>query len=121
MKNGSGSKIQQNGRALGDGIYFAPNSNTSWGYSRGVPNRYKNSELGQTLSILGLCEVATVKDLTDFEWARTLLTEKACVVRFLFIGSNFDVNVVSNPPKLPSIMDILNYHAKKAAETLDNE
>ena len=122
LKNATGTFLQQNGSALGEGIYFAPDSGTSWGYSRSVMNNYSNSSFGKQFSIIGLCEVAKVPDLKDHGWARTLRTEKATVVRFLFVqpestgGSPFGVNVVNDPPKTPSLMDILEYHAQTAVQ-----
>ncbi|KAH0788104.1 UBA/TS-N domain containing protein [Histomonas meleagridis] len=115
LKNASGTKLMANGAALGDGIYFARNSSTSQGYAQYSANNYKNSKFGNTLKILALCQVAKVKELKDHGWAHTLTDEKACVVRFLLVNGQFDVDIIKNPPKnVPKISDILSYNADVA-------
>lgn len=123
LKNATGTKLQQNGAALGEGIYFAKDSGTSWGYSRASDNKYRSSLMGKQLHIISLVEIAKIpmgkeiiekipcRDengnmvtkkvngcLKDFNWAHTLTLEEACVVRFLMVGGGFKVNVLSNPP-----------------------
>ena len=125
LKNFSNTKMMANGAALGPGIYLAKLSETSWQYSQVVKNNYPKSHLGKTLHIIGLCEVAEMKDgtLKDHGWAHTLTREEACVVRFLFVNKGassndesrfsrapFRVDVLLNPPtKVPTLRDLLNY------------
>jgi poly [ADP-ribose] polymerase 6/8 len=112
LVNATGTKLQQNGAALGSGIYFARDSNTSCGYSRSGTNYYKKSRLGNNLMIIGLCEVAKVPELIDHGWAHTTVNEDACIVRFVFVGANFSYDTLSNPPKnIPKLRDVLKYHA----------
>ena len=112
LKNGTGTHLQQNGAALGSGIYFARSSNTSIGYSRGFENPYRKSLLGNQLSIVSLCEVAKVPELKDQGWAHTCVNEDACIVRFLFVGPNFNRDTIADPPKnIPKLRDVLKYHA----------
>lgn len=142
LKNYTGTKLQQNGAALGEGIYFAKDSGTSWGYSRASENKYRLSKMGKQLHIISLVEIAklpigaevtesipcrdekgkmiakNVKGcLKDFKWAHTLTLEEGCVVRFLMVGGDFKVNVLDDPPKnVPTLKEVLNYqieHSKK--------
>ncbi|KAH0790022.1 UBA/TS-N domain containing protein [Histomonas meleagridis] len=139
LKNATGTKLQANGSALGDGIYFAKESGTSWGYSHSKNNLYKSSIIGKSLHIISLCEIAnlpmnqnikvkypvfnedgsvTYKEsagfLKDHGWAHTLTIEEACIVRFLFVGGNFNVNALTKPPKnVPSLKSVLDYQMRK--------
>jgi poly [ADP-ribose] polymerase 6/8 len=138
LKNATGTKLQANGAALGSGIYFARNSSTSWGYSHQSPNLYAKSELGNSLHIIALCEVANIPPgeqpstkrkrshcrgpdveltggLNDHGWAHTLTMETACIVRFMMVGGNFTCDVVSSPPQnAPTLRDVLEFHAHAA-------
>lgn len=141
LKNGTGTKLQQNGAVLGEGIYFARSSGTSWGYSKLSDNKYKSSVMGKQLHIISLVEIANLpigKEVTidvpchtpdkkvrmkkvsgvlkDHQWAHTLTLEEACVVRFVMVGGDFNVDVLKNPPKkVPTLKDVLNYHASHGA------
>jgi poly [ADP-ribose] polymerase 6/8 len=124
LKNATGTHLQVNGAALGEGIYFARASSTSLGYVRPGQNRYQATSLPRQLSVIALCEVGKIgadctmslpwrspdgqrsfrQDsgfLKDHGWAHTLSVEEACVVRFLMIcgGANFNVDVIENPPR----------------------
>ncbi|OHT07174.1 UBA/TS-N domain containing protein [Tritrichomonas foetus] len=136
LKNATGTKLQANGSALGEGIYFARDSKTSWGYSRTADNRYRASQMGKQLHIISLVEIAkipmgknvtvtipcrdaegnlTQKNVTGFlknhQWAHTLTLEEACVVRFLMVGGDFEEDVLVKPPRnVPTLKDVLNYH-----------
>ena len=138
LKNATGTKLQANGSVLGEGIYFARDSKTSWGYSRQAENRYRNSIIGKQLHIISLVEIANIPTgmdvtveipcldssgkimkkkvtgfLKDHKWAHTLTLEEACVVRFLMVGGNFNVDVLKDPPKnVPTLKDVLNYHVE---------
>jgi hypothetical protein len=112
LKNATGTKLQVNGAAHGEGIYLAAEAGTSWGYSHPAPNKYRNSALGGSLHIISLCEVAKVPDkgvkidiqpagkpkmtcagfLKEHGWCHTLTMEQACVVRFLMVGGGFQEN-----------------------------
>ena len=138
LKNATGTKLQQNGAALGSGIYFAPESGTSIGYSRSLPNSYRNSYLCDNLQVIALCEVVnlpinkevsvtveidsndvtkkktkTLKgSLNDHSWALTLTLEEACIVRFVFVNLKAQVNVSSNPPRnIPTMNQVLKLRA----------
>ena len=114
LKNATGTKLQINGSAHGAGIYLAPSSATSWGYCTPIANKYRNSQFGTNFPLIALCEIAKVHELKSHGWAYTLTEEKACMVRFLMIG-NFSVDTLANPPsKLPTMKDILMYHASLA-------
>jgi hypothetical protein len=117
LKNATGTKLQANGAALGEGIYFARDSSTSWGYSRESPNNYKASVLGGRLHIISLCEVIQLKTgaLKDHGWAHTLTNEDAVIVRFLMVGGGFARDVVANPlQRVPTLKDVLEFHASFA-------
>jgi poly [ADP-ribose] polymerase 6/8 len=112
--NATGTRLQQSGAALGAGIYFARDSNSSNNYSKVGNNIYKASSLGSSTCIIGLCEVAKVPELIDHGWAHTCTNEDACIVRFLFVNSNFKYDTIDNPPKnIPKLRDVLTYHADK--------
>jgi poly [ADP-ribose] polymerase 6/8 len=117
LKNATGTKLQANGAAFGEGIYFARDSSTSWGYSRESPNNYKASALGAKLHIISLCEVIQLKNgaLRDHGWAHTLINEDAVIVRFLMVGGGFARDVVANPlQRVPTLRDVLEFHASCA-------
>ena len=112
LVNATGTPMQANGAALGDGIYFARSSSVSNSYSVPEKNGYTHSELGTNLKCIGLCEVAKVQSLKDHGWAHTLGDEEAVIVRFLLVGLNNTYDVISNPPTdLPTLKDVLEYKA----------
>jgi len=58
LKNYSNTEFMSCGAAYGQGIYMAPNSSTSFGYSGSGISPWKNSEICQTsTTCLALCEV----------------------------------------------------------------
>ena len=118
LRNLTGTALQANGAALGEGIYFAPDSNTSFGYVREVPNKYKASALGSTIRPIALCEVAKTSGLKSHGWAYTLTDEQSCIVRMLIIGNSFSADVTNNKLKIPSLRDIMEYRASVAKADL---
>lgn len=123
-----------NGNVHGPGIYFASNSSTSLGYSIFDQNKWSNSLLNKEFNVIALCEViklplnqnlkidVQVKNcftgqletktldgfLNDNRSCYTLTMEEACVVRFLFV--NFNKNIDSkqvNPNMVPTIDSII--------------
>ena len=115
--NASGTKLQANGAALGSGIYFARSSGTSNTYAQSSENGYKNSMLGRSVRVIGLCEVANVPELIDHSWAHTLTNEKAVIVRFLLFDLEGTFDVIQRPPhNLPTLKDVLEYKANEASE-----
>ena len=136
LKNATGTHLQQTGAIYGPGIYFGRNSQTSQGYSRSFKNNYEKSKLGSDISIIALCEVVQlpvntnisetviVRDpntgnirektltgaLNKYDWGFTLTLEEACIVRYIIV--NLDTNLdflKSPPPKLPTLDDIIKY------------
>ncbi|KAH0793074.1 UBA/TS-N domain containing protein [Histomonas meleagridis] len=142
LVNASGTSLQANGSCYGKGIYFAKDSNTSWGYSQMKENNYRSSKLGKNLKVISLCEIANLpigKEVTakyevrnkdgtmqqksvkgrmdshSNEWAYTLTIEEACVVRFVMVGGSFSVDVKKNPPKnVPSLRSVLDYQMNQS-------
>jgi len=107
LKVGSGTSLQAHGASYGKGIYFADESSTSWSYVFSSTNCYKNSVLGCDLNAIALCEVAKVPELKDHGFCRTSKREDASIVRYLIIGDKFSANVVNNPPKVPSLREVI--------------
>jgi poly [ADP-ribose] polymerase 6/8 len=70
LKNATGTTLMQNGAALGPGIYFARGSGTSWGYVRNAQNQYARSALGAVLQVIALCEIANIRENTEFTLLR---------------------------------------------------
>jgi hypothetical protein len=135
LRNATGTNLQQNGGALGPGIYFARAASTSWGYSRATPNRYSQSALGAQLCMISLCEVDKISAkettitipravrgnvtckgfLKDHGWAHTLTMEQACVVRFVMLGGSFEKDVIASPPtRIPTLREVLELRAQSA-------
>ena len=109
--SGANSNLQANGKALGPGIYFGPNADTSWGYVRPAPrNVYKNSSFPH-FSCIALCEVANVPELKDHGRAFTLTNESACIVRYLIVGKQFDLTISSH--NIPTYDLVLSEIAKR--------
>lgn len=140
LKNYSNTSHMRCGAACGEGIYFAPDSGTSIGYSCVADNPYTRSYF-RNLHIVALCEVAklpfgsdqtvqvevmnpstgktTTKTVRGFlknhGWAYTLTMEEACIVRFLFVQLSGNINVMRSPPQgLPTIHDILKTFVSKS-------
>jgi poly [ADP-ribose] polymerase 6/8 len=136
LKNASGTALQANGAARGAGIYFAPNSQMSWGYSKPAANKYTKSQLGPNLQVISLCEVAMIPPSAHFTLQPkatgqkalafsgylknhgsmyTLSIEEACVVRFILVQGFFAHDVVQRPPsKVPTLHDVLEFKALHA-------
>jgi hypothetical protein len=101
---------------------------------------YARSVLGSDLHIIALCEVANIPDadatvavprrtrsgnhvnqvettghLRDHGWAHTLTMEAACVVRFMMVGGQFNVDVIAHPPsRVPTLRDVLEFQANRS-------
>ena len=114
--NASGTELQRNGAAHGSGIYFAPLSSTSIGYSGFGNNLFNSSYFSQEkFSILGVCQVANDPTLLNHNWCLTLTNEKACVVRFLLINykdNQWDISIKS-PQFIPQLENLLKYYSEK--------
>ena len=115
LKIATNTSLQQNGNALGKGIYFSKDSNVSFGYARPCPNRYANSHLPKNLSMVGLCSVAKVKSLKNFNWAHTLNDETAVIVRFLFVAPPmFQFDTLNKAIRhIPTLEEVLRYQGAK--------
>jgi poly [ADP-ribose] polymerase 6/8 len=112
LKNATGTPMQANGAALGEGIYFARSSSTSQGYARLSPNTYGKSIFGSNLKILALCEVVKHPTLKDHGWAHTLIEEKACICRFLLVNGEFTLDTLNQPlKKVPRLREVLDSQA----------
>lgn len=119
-------------------IFMAANSATSLGYARNAINSYRHSKFGKNIHIIALMEVinlpslqnvvenVSVRDpitgkrytkqiggvLTDNYSVKTLTMEEACIVRCIIVNLEKQVDINSNPPDLPSLIDILNAQAQ---------
>ena len=110
--NASGTRLQANGAAYGNGIYFAYDANMSWGYVRSARNVYANSAF-PTFACIALCEVAKVPELRDHGNLCTLTNEAACIVRFLFVGNSFSASFSKSNISLPTLQQIQQELLKK--------
>lgn len=115
-------------------IFMASNSQTSLGYTRGGrQNCTKGSKLGNWVSIISILEViklpsgqnvteiVDVRDpqnggrvkkkisgvLNDGGQVVTLTMEEACIVRFIIVNLENYFDIRNNPPRLPSINEVL--------------
>jgi poly [ADP-ribose] polymerase 6/8 len=118
----SGTSGQANGAAHGTGIYFAPNSVTSYQYVRSTSNGYKRSNLGKNVHLIALCEVADVPNINKiqgFTWV--VKDESACIVRMLMTGPimNFDTTqqLLSN---LPTLETVIKYQADLLSQVTEH-
>lgn len=117
LRNLSGTNLMKTGQACGAGIYFGPSSSVSLGYCRVTQNMYRNSMLGQHLSLIALCEVAKVPELKNHGSCYTCTNEAAVIVRFLFhdINSVGNISFVNAPPaNVPKLNEVLEYFASRA-------
>lgn len=115
LKNASGTSMQQNGAFYGSGIYFASDSSVSFQYTRPGANGYAKSTLGRQLSIMSLCDVAKVPELKSHCTFYTLQNEEACIVRFMFVGGQFNMNTGrAGVINVPTLTQVLEYHAEMA-------
>lgn len=106
-------------QAYGAGVYISPTSEISWGYVGAVPNQYIQSQFDKSLSAIALCECAKSPGFS--EATKNIYTqkdEKSIVVRMLLVGAKnrFNVNVVKNPPKIPTLEDVIRYQAQKSSQ-----
>jgi hypothetical protein len=87
LRNMSGTKDQLHGAAHGEGIYFAPDANTSIGYCRGENGSMMKDDsfLGGGMKCLALCEIiddgSTIK---DHGWCWTVRDDLKVMTRFFF-------------------------------------
>lgn len=78
------TKYMSTGAAYGDGIYLASDINTASSYSS-RKGQWKNSVYG-TMSLLALCEAATVPELANKTgYIYTLTDEDALITRYLIV------------------------------------
>lgn len=106
-------------------IFMAANSAISLGYARPAVNSYKHSKFGRNINIIALMEVIKLPGmqdvvenvsvllqisgvLNDSPSVKTLTMEEACIVRCIIVNLNKSVDINSNPPDLPSLIEILN-------------
>jgi hypothetical protein len=101
LRNASGTKLQLNGAAHGAGIYLAPESSTSLGYSmsRHTPlPEQRETKPGEkpsyfdgagSIICLALCEVIKGRQ-KDHGWAWTVTDETAVMTRFLFVFTSHE-------------------------------
>lgn len=133
LKDMSGTKFMRNGCAYGRGICLALDSSVGINYAMESPNKYKNSQLGQNISVLALCEVADLPNRKEFkvevktaaggenktyelsgelrnnDWSYNLTLNEACIIRYLFVNFDAKINFHSDPiPKFPTLEDALN-------------
>ncbi|OHT11395.1 UBA/TS-N domain containing protein [Tritrichomonas foetus] len=105
------------GAAYGEGIYLANSSSYSSTYVQDSPNLYKQSELGSSIHMIAMCEVARMPPniLKDHGSIKTLIDEKACIVRFIFAGhARASYDTISKPlSKVPTLEDVLEYQGCK--------
>lgn len=133
LKNMTGTKYQLVGQACGPGIYFAPLSSTSIGYSPPAENLYAKSALGKFISITALCEVICLPigqnvevevnvngekrmlkgALNDFGWCLTLTMNEASIVRFVFVNLSAKVDMgIQKLDNIPTLDQVLKLRAK---------
>jgi poly [ADP-ribose] polymerase 6/8 len=137
LKNATGTNLQAHGSAHGPGIYFATQPGISTVYAHEGVNGYARSALGQNLTVLALCEVATVPhDACKIQITRadgvsvncsgflnrafgggiyTCTMEEAVVVRILLVTDTSGRAVGSQPTRktqnIPTLADVLTYRA----------
>ncbi|KAH0790001.1 UBA/TS-N domain containing protein [Histomonas meleagridis] len=104
------------GTAYGEGIYFAKNSTMSFYYTQSGYNNYKNSKLPSKIMLIALCEVVPNNQLRDHGELYTLIDEKACVVRFVFVTEReFSFDPTKKKFNVPTLEDILDFQAQQAS------
>lgn len=116
-------QLMVTGSTLGTGIYLAPSSTTSTSYSREFSNKYTNSQLGKKIKITALCEVINLPEkengtidvqvnnqtktfagkLSFHDWTYTLTLPEACIIRYLFVNLDADVNLDKDQSLLDSL------------------
>lgn len=103
----------------GDGIYMSDSFSVSLSYCTPACNIYKNSKLPKNMYVISLVENADVKELSG-PVAPNEYTQKddsACITRVLFLIDNksnyIDFNTLQNPPKVPSLPEVLSHQIKK--------
>jgi len=94
LKNASGTKLQMNGAAYGQGIYLSPHSATSFGYCRMVggttPTKSGNRFLDSTnVNCIAICEVIndSIRKSGSI-WVQP--HEDHVVTRFFFVYTNIN-------------------------------
>lgn len=112
------------GNAYGEGIYLSSNSTISLQYTDYNENPYVNSVLGKRLKMIACCEVAKMPKgvLNRFNnGIMTLIDEKACVVRFVFVMPDKEMFQLSSLKfsnrSLPDLEKVLGYLEKKAKQS----
>ncbi len=85
LKNCSGTKLQTNGAAYGNGIYLSDNYITSIGYSRG------------SMCVIGVCQVVGNKSKYKKGGSNIYVAnEHDLILRYLFVGSHAIMMKVSS-------------------------
>lgn len=118
LKNASGTNLQLNGAAYGNGIYLSTISSTSFSYSMMSSNLFYNPGQNNTITTkqdenglllqsgnwicLALCEVAQVKNLKKTGGIWVAPNEDSVITRFFFVyktvytNFNFDTQLEQN-------------------------
>lgn len=86
LKNMSGTANQLNGNAHGNGIYFAPQAQQSFGYSQNgtiTAGTQPVKFLDDGMLCIALCEIVN-EDIKDHGWCWTVTKEENVMTRFFF-------------------------------------
>lgn len=121
LKDLTNTKFMRNGSAYGRGIALTLKSETAITYALERPNKYSNSNIGKSLSITALCEVANLPDrnmisvdvdsvvdgnhqtktlngeLRNNDWSFMLTLNEACIIRYLFVNLDADIDFNVQP------------------------
>jgi hypothetical protein len=113
LKNASGTKLQVNGTAYGNGVYLSPNAATSFGYSQisnpepglqSVAEKDPNHKFihRESMVCISICEVVD-KDIRKSGTVWVQPDEKCVMVRYFFVyhqdlnsRHDFDLSVAEN-------------------------
>ena len=95
LKNLSGTRLQKNGAAYGHGIYFAPDSTTSFCYMETYSNKYRKSILGSSISVIIIAEVLSDKFKVESSgYCYVIKEEERVNFRFLIVNpKEFSINL----------------------------
>lgn len=118
---GSGTKLQVNGAAYGNGIYLSPNSSTSFNYSRMYKSGKQKNESasrfldhGRSMTCIALCEVISHPTLKKSGAIWVSPESDHVCTRFFFVYEagqcGEDVNT-QHKNNLQAIQDAVNFRA----------
>ena len=106
-------ELMLHGAAYGPGIGLTPDSSFAHEYARETENKYPNSQLGNKISIIALCEVANFPDreeifikvddnkiltgkISSHQLMYTLTLEEACIIRYLIVNTDAKFNTLKD-------------------------